>query len=78
MNTGLRPIQANFRPTMIEASSRKAYDPEWTLPSMLDGNPLVWMAEVNGYLVDLRTMPREVQEIAFEKGLIPYTPDDHT
>ena len=41
-------------------------------------NPLVWMAEVNGYLVDLRTMPREVQEIAFEKGLIPYIPDDRT
>jgi hypothetical protein len=45
---------------------------------MLDKNPLVWMAEVNGYLVDLRAMPREVQEIAFEKGLIPYIPDDHT
>ena len=29
-------------------------------------------------LVDLRTMPREVQEIAFEKGLIPYIPDDRT
>ena len=55
-----------------------AFDPEWTLPSMLDKNPLVWMAEVNGYLVDLRTMPREVQEIAFVKGLIPYVPDDHT
>jgi hypothetical protein len=32
-----------------------AFDPEWTLPSMLDRNPLVWMAEVNGYLVDLFT-----------------------
>jgi hypothetical protein len=55
-----------------------AFDPEWTLPSIMDRNPLVWMAEVNGYLVDLRTMPREVQEIAFEKGLIPYIPDDQT
>ena len=45
---------------------------------MLDKNPLVWMAEVNGYLVDLRTMPREVQEIAFAKGLIPDIPDDRT
>ncbi len=34
------------------------------------------MAEVNGFLVDLRNMPREVQEIAFEKGLIPYIPED--
>ena len=43
---------------------------------MMDKNPLVWMAEVNGYLVDLRHMPREVQEIAFEKGMIPYIPAD--
>jgi hypothetical protein len=55
---------------------RPAFDPEWTLPSMMDKNPLVWMAEVNGYLVDLRSMPREVQEIAYEKGMIPYIPDD--
>jgi hypothetical protein len=32
------------------------------------------MAEVNGLLADLRAMPREVQEIAFEDGLIPYIP----
>jgi hypothetical protein len=37
-------------------------------------NPLVWMAEVNGILIDLRQMPREVQEIAFAKGMIPYIP----
>src|SRR5918994_159470 len=53
-----------------------AFDPEWTLPSMLDKNPLIWMAEVNGYLEDLRSAPREVQEIAFEKGMIPYIPAD--
>jgi Domain of unknown function (DUF6398) len=51
-------------------------DPQWTLPSLAGRNPLVWMAEVNGLLVDLRDMPREVQEIAFAKGLIPYIPAD--
>jgi hypothetical protein len=51
-------------------------NPEWSLPSLLDRNPLVWMAEVNGILVDLRDMPREVQQIAFDKGLIPYIPAD--
>jgi hypothetical protein len=34
------------------------------------------MAEVNGLLVDLRDMPREVQEIAFQKGMIPYVPGE--
>jgi len=51
-------------------------DPRWSLPSLLSENPLVWMAEVNGILVDLRNMPREVQEIAFERGMIPYIPAD--
>jgi Domain of unknown function (DUF6398) len=51
-------------------------DPAWSLPSLIDKNPLVWMAEVNGLIVDLRTMPREVQAIALEKGMIPYIPAD--
>ena len=49
---------------------------EWSLPSLLDQNPLVWMAEVNGVLVDLRDRPREVQQIAFDEGMIPYIPAD--
>ena len=52
------------------------FDPEWTLPSLAEKNPLMWMVEVNGLLVDMRDMPREVQEIAFEDGLIPYIPAD--
>ena len=51
-------------------------NPEWCLPSLLDQNPLVWMAEVNGLLVDMRQMPREAQQVAFDKGLIPYIPAD--
>jgi hypothetical protein len=38
------------------------------LRSFIGRNPLVWMAEVNGMLVDLRDMPREVQVIAYEKA----------
>ena len=62
--------------TISDALKLRPFDPDWTLPSMMDRNPLVWMTEVNGYLVDLRSAPREVQEIAFEKGMIPYIPDD--
>jgi len=51
-------------------------DPNWTLASQLDSNPMAWMLSVNGLIVDIRTMPREAQEIALEKGLIPYIPDD--
>ncbi len=58
------------------ALGTRRFDPAWTLPSLMERNPLVWMAEVNGFLIDLRAMPREVQEIAYEKGLIPYIPAD--
>ena len=37
-------------------------------------NPLVWVAEVNGPMIDLRAMPREAQEIAFAKGDDPLRP----
>ncbi len=50
------------------------FSPEWTLPSRLTKNPLVWMLQVNGLMVDIRHAPLEVQRIAFEKGLIPFIP----
>lgn len=59
-----------------EALKTNQLDPKWSLPSLMDANPLVWMAAVNGILVDLGHMPREVQEIAFRKGMIPYIPAD--
>ena len=52
------------------------FDPRWTLPSLADENPLLWMVEVNGLIVDVRQMPRELQELAYRKGLIPYVPAD--
>jgi hypothetical protein len=50
-------------------------DPRWCRPSKLADNPLVWMIEVNGFVVDVRMMPRELQEEAHRLGLIPFVPD---
>lgn len=52
------------------------FDHHWCLPSRHTSSPMVWYIMVNGYIVDARQMPREVQVIAFEKGLIPYVPAD--
>ena len=52
------------------------FDHGWTLPSRMDDNPLIWMVEVNGLPMDIRYAPRQLQEIAFKKGLIPYIPAD--
>ena len=49
-------------------------DPQWYRPSQMEDHPLAWMITVNGLIVDVRHMPRDVQEIAYQKGLIPYLP----
>ena len=51
-------------------------DPNYCLPSMMDSNPLVWLLQVNGMIVDIRAAPREVQRQAYDMGLIPYIPAD--
>ena len=43
-------------------------------PSKFDSNPLIWMLTVNGMMVDVRHLPIEVQEVAYQKGLILYVP----
>jgi hypothetical protein len=45
------------------------FDPNWCLPSLLDHNPMAWMITVNGFIVDARGMPIEIQEEAHRKGL---------
>ncbi len=54
------------------------FDASWSLASKIESNPMVWMISVNGLVVDVRQMPREVQEMALDKGLIPYVPGDKT
>ena len=37
------------------------FDLEWMLPSIVDQNPLIWMLEVNGLIIDVHHAPREIQ-----------------
>lgn len=50
-------------------------DPNWTLPSRMDQNPMAWMIMVNGLILDARYAPPEIQAEAYRKGLIPYIPE---
>jgi Domain of unknown function (DUF6398) len=50
-------------------------EPEWSLHSQTDQNPMSWMVQVNGFYVDARFLKRELQEEALRKGLIPYIPE---
>jgi hypothetical protein len=59
-----------------DALDMSQMDPQWYRPSQMDENPMAWMIMVNGFVVDVRSMPRDVQEAAYAKGLIPYLPGD--
>lgn len=52
------------------------FDHRWTLPNRLAENPALWLVEAGGLVVDARTLPRALQEQAFNLGLIPYIPAD--
>jgi hypothetical protein len=71
-----------FSSSTMQAKSKQIRDlldmyqfaPDWTLPSLVDQNPLIWMIQVNGIIMDARHAPREIQQQALRKGLIPYIP----
>ncbi|MEB3156248.1 MAG: DUF6398 domain-containing protein, partial [Cyanobacteriota bacterium] len=50
------------------------FAPNWSLPSLLEESSLPWMLEVDGFILDVRTLPLEVQRQAHALGLIPYVP----
>jgi hypothetical protein len=51
------------------------FSPEFQRADVAAWNPLVWMIEVNGLVVDARRVPLEIQVEAFRRGLIPYVPE---
>lgn len=50
-------------------------DPEWSLRSMAEQNPMAWMIKVNGFLIDARRLKPEIQEELLRQGLIPFIPE---
>jgi hypothetical protein len=51
------------------------FNHQWTLPSKLADSPIAWMISVDGFMVDARTLPRDIQEVAYQKGFIPFVPE---
>jgi hypothetical protein len=44
------------------------FSAEWLLPELIESSPMIWMVKVNGLIVDVRDMPLEIQQQAFEMG----------
>jgi hypothetical protein len=67
---------ANKARQIREMLHMSQFDSTWMLPSLMGDSLAVWLVEVDGFVMDIRTLPREIQELAYQKKLIPYIPAD--
>jgi hypothetical protein len=49
-------------------------EPKFCRRDLIASNPMAWMISVDGFIVDARTMPPEVQAEARRRGRIPDLP----
>jgi hypothetical protein len=50
-------------------------DPEWFRPSQIEDNPAAWLFETReGLILDARFVPRALQQVLHEMGIIPFIP----
>lgn len=74
---GVAQSTASQKAKLIRDALRmEHFDPDWSRQSIIDRSPLTWLLELNGFVVDARQLPRDVQAAAYEMGLIPYIPAD--
>jgi hypothetical protein len=71
VSTSAVAAKASFLKRLFRIS---LFDPDWTLPSRVADNPLTWLVEVNGFIVDARELPLTLQHEAVRQGAIPYLP----
>jgi len=74
---GVSPATMHAKCKVItEGLDLMPFDPDFTIASRLENNPIIWILKVNGMMMDIRHCPREAQVVAYEQGLIPYIPAD--
>jgi hypothetical protein len=53
----------------------EVFSPGFQRASMLEQNPFTWLIQVDGLVMDARSVHVDLQAQAYKKGLIPYIPD---
>lgn len=67
----VKTTMANKAALIMKTLDLGIYEPELTRQAMLEQHPLSWMILVDGFIVDARTLPDELQDEARRRGLIP-------
>lgn len=52
----------------------RRFDSNWHVRKRQAASPGAWLIDFEGKILDARTLPHELQVLAYEKGLIPYVP----
>lgn len=47
------------------------FEPDLSRVAMIEQHPMAWLVEVDGFILDARTLPPELQDEARRRGLIP-------
>ena len=72
---GLAPATASAKAAEIRRLVRLSpLDTQWLLPELIEENFALWTLSWNGFIVDARDLPPEIQREAARMGLIPYAP----
>lgn len=76
---GVAKGTASGKATRIEqALGLTSFEPELLHGTVAEQHPLTWLIAVDGFVVDARWLPLELQRRAHDHGLIPYVPGDTT
>jgi hypothetical protein len=67
----VKTTMANKAALIAKTLNLGIYEPDLTRLAMLEQHPLTWMVMVNGFIVDVRTLPPEIQDEARQRGVVP-------
>jgi len=67
----VKSTMANKAALIAKTLDLGMFEPDLTRVAMLEQHPMAWIVQVNGFLVDARTLPEELQDEARRRGLIP-------
>jgi Domain of unknown function (DUF6398) len=67
----VKTTMANKAALITKTLNLGIFEPDLTRLAMLEQHPLTWMVMVNGFIVNARTLPPEIQDEARRRGVIP-------
>jgi hypothetical protein len=67
----VKTTMANKAALINKTLNLGVFEPDLTRAAMLEQHPVAWLVELNGLLVDARTLPEDLQDQARRLGLIP-------